>query len=188
MTSQSCHDFDALKVNDLQIYLSERGITATNIRRSNLIELCKAVKSLNLPLDPDFTCNSTAVDLKEKLIKLPISDPFVDKNFTDDFSEIPANFTLFDIFNYLLHKSSDYDKRKLRAYKSCEDYRLFVDGHVESLTFNGCGNAEICLFRAKVKPTQRETTYMSTKFYQLWFAIRKATGEVTSAYCTCIGG
>ena len=24
------------------------------------------------------------------------------------------------------------------VYKSCEDYSLFIDGHVESLTFNRC--------------------------------------------------
>lgn len=128
------------------------------------------------------------LQLKQKLSSLPISDPFVDKNFTNDFSEVPTNFTLFDIFKYLLHKTSDYDKKKLRAYKSCEDYRLFIDGHVESLTFNKCGDAEVCLFRAKVKPTQKDKTYCCTKFYQLWFAIKKSTGEVTSAYCTCIGG
>lgn len=87
-----------------------------------------------------------------------------------------------------MHKTSDYDKKKLRAYKSCEDYRLFIDGHVESLTFNKCGDAEVCLFRAKVKPTQKDKTYCCTKFYQLWFAIKKSTGEGTSAYCTCIGG
>lgn len=180
--------FDSMKVNDLQEFLAKRGITTTNLRKKDLLQLCEAVKSLDLPVDPDFARQSTAVDLKQKLSSLPISDPFVDKNFTNDFSEVPTNFTLFDIFNYLLHKTSDYDKKKLRAYKSCEDYRLFIDGHVESLTFNKCGDAEVCLFRAKVKSTQKDKTYCCTKFYQLWFAIKKSTGEVTSAYCTCIGG
>nr|XP_034325261.1 uncharacterized protein LOC105329320 isoform X3 [Crassostrea gigas] len=180
--------FDSMKVNDLQEFLAKRGITTTNLRKKDLLQLCEAVKSLDLPVDPDFARQSTAVDLKQKLSSLPISDPFVDENFTNDFSEVPTNFTLFDIFNYLLHKTSDYDKKKLRAYKSCEDYRLFIDGHVESLTFNKCGDAEVCLFRAKVKPTQKDKTYCCTKFYQLWFAIKKSTGEVTSAYCTCIGG
>lgn len=128
--------FDSMKVNDLQEFLAKRGITTTNLRKKDLLQLCEAVKSLDLPVDPDFARQSTAVDLKQKLSSLPISDPFVDKNLTNDFSEVPTNFTLFDIFNYLLHKTSDYDKKKLRAYKSCEDYRLFIDGHVEGLTFN----------------------------------------------------
>lgn len=82
---------------------------------------------MDLPVDPDFARQSTAVDLKDTLSSLPILDPFVDKNFTNDFLEVPTNFTLFDISNYFLHKTSDYDKKKLRAYKSCEDYRLFID-------------------------------------------------------------
>lgn len=44
------------------------------------------------------------------------------------------------------------------------------------------------MFRAKVKPTQKDKTYCCKKFYQLWFTIKKSTGDVTSAYCTCIGG
>lgn len=111
--------FDSMKVNDLQEFLAKRGITTTNLRKKDLLQLCEAVKSLDLPVDPDFARQSTAVDLKQKLSSLPISDPFVDRNFTNDFSEVPTNFTLFDIFNYLLHKTSDYDKKKLRAYKSC---------------------------------------------------------------------
>ena len=56
------------------------------------------------------------------------------------------------------------------VYKSCEDYSLFIDGHVESLTFNRC----IYVLRKSVDPTQKKmTTYLSTKFYQLLFATRK---------------
>lgn len=95
--------------------------------KKDLLQLCEGVKSLDLPVDPDFARQSTAVDLKDTLSSLPILDPFVDKNFTNDFLEVPTNFTLFDISNYFLHKTSDYDKKKLRAYKSCEDYRLFMD-------------------------------------------------------------
>ncbi|KAK3083939.1 hypothetical protein FSP39_005662 [Pinctada imbricata] len=160
-------EFSLLKLPDLQTFLAKRGITTNNIRKDKLVELCEAVNHLNLPLDPDFTTQCPSIDLKEKLRHLPLPDPFVEEGFTDDFSDIPNNFTLLDIFNYLLYRTSDYDKKKLKAYKSCEDYRLFVDGHVESLLFNSCGDSELCVFRAKVKPTQRDKTYLNTKFYHL---------------------
>lgn len=185
---EGSNEFQSLNIQDLQQYLSQRGISTNNFKKVKLIELCEAVKSLDLPLDPDFKCQSIVADLKQKLSNLPISDPFLDDSFTSDFSNIPLTFTLYDIFNYLLHKTSDYDKKRLKAYKSCEDYRLFVDGHVENLTFNNCGDASVCVFRAKVKPTQRDKTYMNTKYYHLWFSIKKSTGEVMSAYCNCIGG
>lgn len=63
--------FDSMKVNDLQEFLAKRGITLfiTNLRKKDLIQLCEAVKSLDLPVDPDFARQSTAVDLKEKTVK-----------------------------------------------------------------------------------------------------------------------
>lgn len=181
-------DFTRFQVQDLKNYLKDRGVTTSNLRRQDLLELCKAVEAINLPLDPDFSTISPTSDLKTKLSFLPISDPFSDVGFSNDFTDIPENFTLYDIFNYLLHKTSDYDKKKLRAYKSCEDYGLFIDGHVEKLTFNKCGDADVCIFRAAVKPAQKEKTYLNTKCYQLFFSIKKLTGEVVTAYCNCIGG
>lgn len=61
--------FDSMKVNDLQEFLGKRGITTTNLRKKDLIQLCEAVKSLDLPVDPDFARQSTAVDLKQKTVK-----------------------------------------------------------------------------------------------------------------------
>jgi hypothetical protein len=42
-------------------------------------------------------------------------------------------FGLYDIFNYFIHHSTEYDKQDLAAYKSLNEYRLFQDGYVESL-------------------------------------------------------
>lgn len=85
------------------------------------------------------------------MLSLLILDLFVDKNFINDFLEVLINFILFDIFNYFLYKILDYVKKKLWVYKLCEDYRLFIDGYVESLIFNKCGDVEVCLFCVKVK-------------------------------------
>ena len=63
---------------------------------------------------------------------------------------------------------ADYDKKKLKAYKSAEDYRLFVDGHVEELSFNNNEDHQYCIIKSKVKPTQREKTYLKKMFYEVW--------------------
>ncbi len=44
-------------------YLKQRGVTADGLLKVHLIELCKAVEWLNLPIDPDF--------LREQLEILP---------------------------------------------------------------------------------------------------------------------
>lgn len=44
------------------------------------------------------------------------------------------------------------------------------------------------LFKANVKPTQRDKTYRNKTFYELWFAIDKQDGSVVTGHCECIGG
>ena len=60
-----------------------------------------------------------------------IPDPFSLKT-VNNFNSSPP-FGLFDIFNHLIHQSTDYDKQGLAACKSFDDYRLFNDEYVESL-------------------------------------------------------
>ena len=65
--------------------------------------------------------------------------------FSRNLSDIP-NITLYDVFNYLITSRSDYDKKKLKAFKSCEDYRLFFDGHVEDLEYNCLSEDDLPVF------------------------------------------
>lgn len=66
--------FDSLMVDDLHIFFPDRGITTTNLREKDLLQLCEAVKLLYLPVDQDFARQSTGVDLKGKC---------KDENFTN---------------------------------------------------------------------------------------------------------
>ena len=87
-----------------------------------------------------------------------------------DSQEICLTFqtlSIYDVFNYLITSRSDYDKKKMKAFKSCEDYRLFFDGHVKNLEYNCLSEDDpLCFFRAKVKPTQRDKTYLNENFYE----------------------
>lgn len=76
-----------------------------------------------------------------------------------------------------------------KGYKFFEDFRLFHDGHVENLLFNPLqDNDKVCLFKAQVKPTQRDKTYLNKDYYSLWFSLDKEDGDVIIGHCECLGG
>ena len=123
--------FNKYNVTQLKHYLQERGVTVSGYRKSLLVELAVAVDRCQLPVDPDFQKIDAHRTLADKLKQLGITDsPWLLSGFSSDLSNIP-DFGLYDIFNYLLCSRADYDRRKLKAFKSFEDYRLFYDGHVD---------------------------------------------------------
>ncbi|XP_067686978.1 uncharacterized protein [Haliotis asinina] len=81
----------------------------------------------------------------------------------------------------------DYDRGKLRAYKSFQDYRLYADGHVNSVEYVDTTDT-VVIFKASVKPTQRDKTYLKSEFYNLWIAVDKMNVDIKTAYCQCPGG
>ena len=95
------------------------------------MEIASAVEKMVLPVDPNFEKDdATAVD--ELIIHdMLIQNPFFLKT-VNNFNASPP-FGLYDIFNYLIYHSADYDKQGLAAYNSFEDYRLFDDDYVKLL-------------------------------------------------------
>jgi hypothetical protein len=152
------------------------------------VKLCEAVRHLDLPKNPECVNISSTNDVIRKLDAFGCKDPLTMDGFSHCMSDLPT-ITLYDVFNYLITSRSDYDRKKLKAYKSCEDYRLYFDGHIEDLEYNGLSKEDLlCFFRAKVKPTQRDKTYLNESCYRLWLCVGKQHGNVKSAYCTCIWG
>ena len=47
------NDFSRKTVKELQEFLKVRGVTTTNKKKSELITLCEAAKSINIDVDPD---------------------------------------------------------------------------------------------------------------------------------------
>ena len=68
---------------------------------------------------------------REKMVCLPI-DPYVSKNFVSLMSgstqELWPEIKYPDIFNYLIYTTSSYKREQLKAYKSMDGYKLFVQG------------------------------------------------------------
>ena len=180
-------DFSGWKVSALQKYLQQRGVTYSGKRKEDLVQICQACSAISLQTDPDFACHDSARDLKKKLTDLNLTNPFNVDGFTNDLSEL-SPIGLYDIFNYLLETRTDYDGKKLKAFKSADDFRLFQDGAVEDLVYSKNGDHELGIVKAKVIPTQKKKTYLQETTYSVWLAIKKEAGTVVIARCVCAGG
>lgn len=178
--------FTSLKVDELQEVLRKKGISVSKAKRENLLKLCEAVAKLNLPDDPDM-CSKIPSSIHEILSEFSIENPYNIQGLSADLTNLPT-FSLFDVFNYLLYKTTNYDQRRLKAYKSCEDFRLFFDGYVEQLKMKQLDtHPEVYIIKSCVKPPQKDKTYLNKTAYDVWVVMGKA-GDVKCAYCTCIGG
>ena len=143
-------DFNAMNVAELKKYLQERGVSVTGYLKTSLVEIASAVERMGLPVDPNFEKDKTN-DVDKLIIRdMLIPNPFSLKTM-NNFNSSPP-FGLYDIFNYLIYHSTDYDKQGLAAYKSFDDYRLFDDGYVESLLTAHLNQEGIHVYVAKVRP------------------------------------
>ena len=87
-----------------------------------------------------------------------------------------------DIYNYFITTPS-YTKQQLKAYKSLNGYKYFVDGWVSDiLVWSVPSNPKVCVVSGKVKHSQR----LSSTPLQPWIAVEEE-GLVISAHCNCLG-
>lgn len=184
-------NFSAMNVAGLKKYLRERGITVNGYLKPALVVIASAVKKMMLPVDPNFERDDAEKNLKQRLIihDVCVPDPFTIPTQNDFINSPP--FGLFDIFNHLIYHSCDYDKQGLASYKSYDDYRLFDDGYVESLSTTTLQECGVHVYVGKVKPTMRSKTDEGRDSYELWFIVEGKgpnRGSVLEAFCKCKGG
>ena len=178
-----------MNVAELKQFLQERGVSVSGYLKTSLVEIASAVERMVLPVDPNFEKDQTTDADKLIIHDMLIPNPFSLKTM-NNFNSSPP-FGLYDIFNYLIYHSTDYDKQGLAAYKSFDDYRLFDDGYVESLLTAQLNQEGVHVYVAKVRPFMKIKTDEGKEHYDLWFILEgRGTnrGSVLQARCKCKGG
>ena len=47
---------------------------------------------------------------------------------------------------------------------------------------------DLFIFRAEVKPTQKDKTYLKKDMYSSWIVLHTESADIKTAYCECPGG
>ena len=110
-------NFDNMDIKAIKEFISARGVEVSNYRKPQLIELAKAMASMDLPIDPDFE-NCSIDECLIRCFTLPaglkIPDHFQMSSLSHYFSQLPP-FGLMDTFNHLIISKTDYDKAMLSS-------------------------------------------------------------------------
>ena len=96
-------NFERKSVKELQNYLKDRGVTCSDLRKAELVEICEAAGRLGINVDPDGLLEDREDILREKLMipeGLMLPNPETVKG-SQDLRILPP-FAIFDIYNYLL--------------------------------------------------------------------------------------
>ncbi len=101
---------DKMNVYNLRNVLLDRGITAANYQRADLIVFAKAALKMKLSTNIDFHEDkldlSDRLQIKGKILPDPFSTP--ETEMSGRLENIPP-FGIEDIFNFLIFKSSEYE-------------------------------------------------------------------------------
>ena len=171
-------------VSELKSFLKSKGITiSSGLNKENLLTLCQAAQ--NLQDDPDHQDCNTWKKVSGKLERIGVKQNPLHLKFSSkiDSNSMPP-FGLIDIFNYLIISEADFDKWKLNAYKSFNDYRLFEGGHVRDLAIHL--HQPYYIFPATVLAHLSQANVHEKNDYVSWFILNEQ--EVYTAFCECMRG
>lgn len=122
-------NFKMWKVPELKKYLQARGISVSNKKKEELLELTEKALELGLELTDNGESISDVVNAKLVTKDGTIPNPCnLYSDWSTDFFDAPK-FPWGHLYCYLINKKG-YDQEYLKAYKSLEGYRLHWDGHV----------------------------------------------------------
>ena len=195
LAASSLDDFRRWHVDVLKTFVRKRGLKVGGRRKEELVAL--AFASVEMCVQPKPTAveedQSRALQYQRLLLtkdgKQP--DPFVDLtvgwlNEKDAMTKWPPIFH-FEIGEYLLKHTKDknLNKRLLSDYKEGKAYSYFDARWLKDVTYHGITDqSNYCYLQSTSVPSQN----INSVAHKVWVLVRKKTGDVESAYCTCFAG
>ena len=154
-TDEATPSYCEMNVAELTSYLKQRDIQTSGKRKPELINLAVKANEIGLTMQDSVENISEYLNMKLTLPSgqvIPRPDK-ITNGFKCDLRDSPKK-TFQDMYQYLVDKEG-YDHESLKGFKGLEGYRLYDDGHVETLQYHPLPKVDgYCAFRFQVKPTQ----------------------------------
>ncbi len=103
---------------ELRMLLISKEITVGNSRKGDLLSLAEAAISVGLTDNVNY--HDDVLDFTDRLFingcKIPDQFQVPENEFTQKLFDLPP-FRIKDIFNFLIFKSTQYDRKKIASYK-----------------------------------------------------------------------
>ena len=107
-------NFNSKSLRDLQNFLKLRGVSFSNSRKTDLVELCATASSLDIEVDPDGMIEDRSDVLTEKLTndtgEILVSPQLIQGSY--DISPA-SSISIFDIYNNFV-SFDEFDHAKLK--------------------------------------------------------------------------
>jgi hypothetical protein len=120
--------------------------------------------------------------------RYPTPDPANIKKWTSEKEGVKLwpPVTYIDIHWFLKNNgSTGLSQEDLTAYKTGKAYSYFSCDWLQEIFYSAVNKtSECCFVKAKCTPSTR----VNDEPHLLWIKIVKKTGEIISAYCTCVAG
>ena len=182
-SGKNYEDFLNMGVNNLQDYLTIRGISVSGYRKAELVARAFSAAEMGLPivLTSEEQTKLLKEDYRKRLVEHNLPDPNLISSEckVDDLTSWPP-MTLGNIFEYILNVR-DFNTEYIGKYKDQKAYSYFdkwiCRGKILTYQTNNC-YILYCNVRASMSIHEEK---------ELWVAT-KPEGKILTAWCSCMAG
>ena len=195
-SSLSLAEVNTWNVDALRLFCRKRNLKVSG-NKAELVARVFAASEMGIPVQPSANELITRTETeKARLLIAPdktqMPDPLSLKDNwlceSDGLTSWPPIF-LSDITVFLMkeHPGKDVDlhQRVLNEYKEGKAFRLFDSGFLKEVEYNGVSvDSDYCFMKARCTHSMSIHDVPHTS----WVCAAKKSGEIASAYCTCVAG
>ena len=173
----------------LKDYCRRRGFKCSGNRR----ELCSRVYTLyNAKIQEIPDLREQEISKKQDYMTLfrigcPAPDPNKLKSWLgeDDAMTKWPPISYFEIHKFITKLGHSLSDNALTSYKTGKAYSYFFNDWLQEVFYHAINkDHRACFLKAKCTPSNR----LNDEPHSVWIKTDKKTGEVLSAYCSCVAG